>query len=268
MSTSAIIFEGTVSQHYEDYLGSFLFEPFAVDLVSKINWTGVHHVLELACGSGRLTGHLAQRMPMGVTITATDISTDMLSVAKSRVSGERITWNQADMMNIPYEDQHFDLIVCQFALMLVPDQLKAIAEIYRVLKPGGKVIFSTWGDLHYNKLWAIGDDVLMAAIGKSPMHTNPGPFALDNAAIVLSLLQQTGFTVPQYTIVTDMGEIDTARQAAFGFIYGLPIGQFIQKENPELLPVILQTLEEKLRSELGEHPLRAPQKALLFEAIK
>ncbi len=268
MSTPPILFEGTVSQHYEDYLGSFLFEPFAVDLVSKINWTGVSRVLELACGSGRLTGQVAQRMPIGVTITATDLSTDMLSVAKTRVANDRITWTQADMMDLPYEDEHFDLIVCQFALMLVPDQLKALAEMYRVLKPGGKVIFSTWADLHYNKLWAIGDHVLMAAIGKSPMHANPGPFALDNAAVVLSLLQQTGFTVPQYTIVTDTGEIDTAQQAAFGFLYGLPIGLFIQKENPDQLPVILQTLEEKLKSELGEHPLRVPQMALLFEAVK
>jgi ubiquinone/menaquinone biosynthesis C-methylase UbiE len=268
MSTPSLVFGGKVSQHYEDYLGAFLFESFAIDLVSKINWGGVERVLELACGSGRLTGHLAQRLPAGVTLTATDISNDMINVAKARVAHERITWQQADMMKLPFANESFDLIVCQFALMLVPDQLKALAEIYRVLKPGGKVIVSTWTELPYNKLWAIGDEVVTAAIGKSPMRANPGPFALDNAAVVLEMLQQTGFVVPQYTIVTDTGETDSAQHAAFGFIYGLPIGQSIQQQNPDILPVILQTLEDKLKTELGEQPLRAPQKALVFEAVK
>ncbi len=48
MAKQAVFFGGEISQYYEEYLGSFLFEPFAVDLASRIDWTGVGEVLELA----------------------------------------------------------------------------------------------------------------------------------------------------------------------------------------------------------------------------
>ena len=51
-------------------------------------------------------------------------------------------------------------------------------------------------------------------------------------------------------------------------IYGLPIALFIEKEDPNKLESILQTLDENLKTELGDQPLRAPQKALVFEATK
>lgn len=267
MATS-LFFGGNISQHYEDYLGAFVFEPFAADLAKRLNLTGVSNMLELGCGSGRLTQHIAAMLPAAVKFTATDLTTDMLSVAQSKVKSDRVTWAQADMMNLPFEDAAFDLVVCQFAVMLVPDQLKALAEIKRILKPGGKVVFSTWTDLSHNRLWALGDEVLKSFSINAPMTRNPGPFALGDAAVVSDMLTQTGFSQALATTVENTGETDVAAKAAYGFIYGLPISLLIQKEQPELMPEILRTLEEALKAELGEQPLKIPQKALVFEAIR
>jgi ubiquinone/menaquinone biosynthesis C-methylase UbiE len=268
MATPGLFFGGKISQNYEDYLGPFLFEPYAADLASRIHWTGVSQLLELACGSGRLTKHLSEQLPPAVVFKATDLNEDMISVAKDKVPGDRVTWATADMLDLPFDDESFDLAVCQFGLMLVPDQPKALSELFRILKRGGKVLFSTWTDLSYNKLWAIGDKVLTTYLGKSPMEQRPGPFAMASKDDVQTMLNRAGFTETHATFVTTTGEIESAKMAAYGFVFGLPIVQFIQKEDATILSTILETLEESLKSELGDHPLRAPQKALVFEATK
>jgi SAM-dependent methyltransferase len=298
MAEASALFGGEISRRYEDYLGEFIFEPFAVDLAARIDWTGVGRVLELACGSGRLTARIVEQAPADVAIMATDISDDMLRVAGDRVSddrvtsdrvtgdrvsddratadrvtgdrvtGGRITWRVADMLALPFDSASFDLVVCQFGIMIVPDVPLALAEIFRVLRIGGRVVFSAWTDLAYNRLWALGDDVLLESIGKSPMTADPGPFALGDEVFVTGLLESAGFTGVSVAEVVVTGESPSVEKAAFGFIYGLPVGSFVQKENAGALPVILRTLEERLVAELGDQPLRVPQKALVYSATK
>ena len=263
-----VFFGGEISQYYENHLGSFVFESFAVDLTSRIDWTGVGEILELACGSGRLTRHILEQLPPTVVFTATDLNEDMIGVAKDKVPSDRVRWAPADMQDLPFKGESFDLIVCQFGIMLVPDQEKALAEIFRVLRPGGKVLFSTWTDLHYNRLWEIGSTVIKSIVGISPIERNPGPFALGDEPAVEDMLTKAGFGDIQGTVVTNTGEIESAERAAFGFIYGLPISLFIEKEKPGVLQTILRIMEEQLRAELGDHPLRVPQKALVVEATK
>jgi ubiquinone/menaquinone biosynthesis C-methylase UbiE len=268
MEKTTLFFGGAVSQNYEDYLGAFLFEPFAVDLAARLNFEGVNKVLELACGSGRLTKHIAETLPAGIEFTATDLSADMISVAKTKVISDRVIWSTADMMELPFTNDSFDLIVCQFGIMLVPDQMKAFAEILRVLKPGGKVVFNTWTDRDYNKIWAIGDQVLRSFFGENIVGQNPGPFALGDKEVVFDMLKTIGFSELNATIMECIGETDSAANVAYGFIHGLPVGGFVQKRDAKLMPEIIKSLEENYRSELGDHPVKAPQKALIFEAVK
>ena len=268
MATTSVIFNGETPRNYEDYLGPYVFEPFAADLAGRIDFTGASRGLELACGSGRLTAHIAQQLPPTAAFTATDLSEDMIRIAQTKVPSDRVSWSRADMMDLTFEDQSFDWVLCQFALMLVPDQQKAFSEIYRILRPGGQLLFSTWTDLAYNKLWATGDEVLRSVIGKSPMLQNPGPFALDSADSVIDILKTTGFTNPTYATVTNNAEFSSAQQAVRGFIYGLPVALFIQKEQPAAMPAILTTLEERLKTTLGDQPLITPQKALVFHATR
>ena len=266
--TAPLFFGGEISQKYEDYLGPFLFEPYAIDLAARLNLTGVSNILELACGSGRLTKHIAAILPPGADFTATDLNTDMISIAKSKVTSDRVIWATADMLDLPCENESFDLVVCQFGIMLVPDQQKALSEIFRVLKTGGKIVFSTWSDVNYNRLWAIADTVMIAVLGKSMIGSDPGPFAMGDENIVLARLKGVGFGKSTATLVKFTGETESAAKAAHGFIYGLPVGLYILKEAPDLMPEVLKILEEKLQSELGDQPLKAPMAALVFESTK
>ncbi len=131
---STAAFAGSIPVKYERYLGPFLFEPYALDLVSRLKDKTFDHILELACGTGRVTAHLVQTVKFK-KLTATDLNQDMINVAKSIVRNESINWMQADALELPFEDKTFDLAVMQFGLMFFPDKLKGLQEAHRVLKP-------------------------------------------------------------------------------------------------------------------------------------
>ena len=109
-------------------------------------------LLETACGTGILTRALAARLPEAVAITATDLNEPMLDFARLQPSGGRVAWRQADAQALPFSDGTFDAVVCQFGVMFFPDKQRAYREVFRLLKPGGRFLFSVWDRLETNDL--------------------------------------------------------------------------------------------------------------------
>src|SRR5215510_13836554 len=95
-------FAGTIPANYEKYLGPFLFEPYALDLVSRLQDKKYNDILEIACGTGRVTKHLASSVKYDV-LTATDLNPDMISVAKEKITNASIKWMPADAIQLPFD---------------------------------------------------------------------------------------------------------------------------------------------------------------------
>ena len=91
-----ISFSGAIAEKYERYQGPIYFEPYAIDLVGRIDSSNMKEVLEIACGTGRVTNHLRQALPPSVKFIATDFNADMLEFAKSKLKNEKIDWQTAD----------------------------------------------------------------------------------------------------------------------------------------------------------------------------
>ena len=96
-------------------------------------------VLDLCCGHGSLTAAL---VAAGHEVVGADFSPAMLDNAGKAAPGASFV--QADAQDLPFEDGRFDAVTCNFGIMHVPDQAKALAEIARVLKPGGTFAMSVW----------------------------------------------------------------------------------------------------------------------------
>ncbi len=153
MPTQNAAFVGSIPENYDRYLGPVLFDPYAADLVSRLNVSADASVLELACGTGIVTRRLRDRLGSEVRLIATDLNDAMLSYAARKFKPEdAIEWKQADAADLPFADQSFDAVVCQFGLMFVPDKERALSETYRVLKPGGTFLFNVWDAIEYNEL--------------------------------------------------------------------------------------------------------------------
>lgn len=102
--------------------------------------------LDVGAGTGSLTLAAASRWPLA-RLSALDASGAMLAVARARVSDsdeERVRWLIADAADIPLDDASVDAVASSFVLQLVDDRCAVLAEVRRVLEPGGTLSFVTW----------------------------------------------------------------------------------------------------------------------------
>lgn len=94
--------------------------------------------LEVAAGTGRNLEHYNA----DVELTATDLSQRMLAEARTRARwlGRDVDFQEADAQRLPFSDRSFDNVVCALALCAIPDQRAGVAEMWRVLRPGGRLL--------------------------------------------------------------------------------------------------------------------------------
>ena len=137
-------FSGSVPDHYERYLGPVIFEPYADDLVARLEPRDGLRVLEVACGTGIVTRRLCAALPGTATIVASDLNEPMLEQARVRAACCEIEWRQADAQELPFRDESFDVYVCQFGLMFLPDKVQGLREARRVLARGGLLLANVW----------------------------------------------------------------------------------------------------------------------------
>jgi ubiquinone/menaquinone biosynthesis C-methylase UbiE len=81
---------------------------------------------------------------------------------------DRITWRQADALALPFEDQSFDAVACQFGAMFFPDKVSGYKEARRVLKPGGHFIFNVWDQISENEFADVVTDALAVVFPQDP----------------------------------------------------------------------------------------------------
>ncbi len=151
MAESDKVFAGSIPELYERYLVPLIFEPYALDLARRLAEAKAQRVLETAAGTGVVSRAIAARLPASVRITATDLNEPMLNHAKTRISQDtRVEWKPADAQALPFDDQTFDAVACQFGVMFFPDKIKAYKEAFRVLEPGGHFMFNVWDKISEN----------------------------------------------------------------------------------------------------------------------
>jgi ubiquinone/menaquinone biosynthesis C-methylase UbiE len=183
-------FAGSMPEFYDRILVPVMFEPFARDLVERLRGVNSGHVLEIAAGTGVVTRALARSLPAAVAITATDLNPAMLDRAKSHAGMERVRWQEADALALPFGDRLFDYVVCQFGVMFFPDKQTGFREALRVLRVGGRFLFSVWGDREGSVF-----DVAANVVGQA-LHRDPASLvspAYNDVAAVKAELSTAGF---------------------------------------------------------------------------
>jgi len=162
-------------------------------------------VLELGCGTGSLWLENLNRIPSPCELFLSDLSTGMVRASENNLADHlpNVTFLTIDIQNIPFDDRTFDMVIANHMLYHVPDKPRALAEVWRVLKPGGDLYASTIGENHLLEL-----NHLLFRFGRGleyEFRSNNNAFSLENG---FSQLRPyfTEVTLARYTdslIVTD-----------------------------------------------------------------
>lgn len=259
-------FTGSIPAAYDRFLGPMLFEPYADDLTARLTVPPTAAVLELACGTGILTGRLRRALPATVPLTATDLNEPMLAYARAKVPDAGITWQPADAQALPFPDAAFDAVACQFGLMFVPDKTRVFGEVRRALRAHGQFTFNVWLSLAENPLGRIARDTIARYFTSDPPTFYEVPFGFHDESYIRGLLQAAHFEVVSCERVVLEARSPSAHDAARGLVTGNPILLDVLERATAPPEEIIHAVAAALAAEGGAAPLRLPMRALVFLA--
>jgi len=262
-----ISFGGSIPKIYDEVLGPVYFEPYAIDMAERAAKLQPQNILETACGTGRVTTHLTAKIP-NAKLTATDINPDMIAIAKQKLAGKEILWQQADATALPFPDASFDCVITQFGVMFYPDKVKGMAEALRVLKPGGTYLFSVWGKIEDNGMSATGREIVTKFFQNDPPAFYNIPYSLFNPDEVTSLVKQGGFSEVAHEVLTTKCTTASAEVMSAGLVEGNPIVNAIRERDASAVDVLKKKVFETLVERFGDHPCETTQQAIIFSARK
>lgn len=267
MSSDATRFVGDIPGCYDRDLGPLIFSGFAADIAVRAAALSPMRVLETAAGTGIATRRLRDGLPPEAHLTATDLNIPMIDVARAKFGpAEHIAFQTADATALPFPDRSFDLVVCQFGLMFLPDKDKGHREAFRVLVPGGHWLFSVWDSHRYNAFGRLAHDTAGGFFPADPPQFYRVPFNSHQIDPIKEALIDAGFADIGATVVGLERTVPDAAAFARGLVFGNPLVEEIRARGRVEPDRVADRLTEMLRREFGPDPGHMTIQAIVFSA--
>lgn len=258
MADTDKVFGGSIPEIYDTYLVPLIFEEFAEDLSARVVAANPTAVLETAAGSGVVTRALAKRLSTDAAYTVTDLNQPMLDRAAARQGeDQRLTWQQADALVLPFDDDSFDVVLCQFGVMFFPDRIAGYREALRVLRPGGHFIFNSWDHIRENEF----ADVVTTALASifpddPPMFMARTPHGYHNAAVIEADLLAAGYASIEIETKTAVSEAPLPSHPAIAYCRGTPLRNEIEARDAAKLEYATTQATAAIEVRYGAGPVR------------
>lgn len=258
MSDDELQSQIATAEAYEAFFVPALIQEWASRVADAARIQPGDKVLDVACGTGVLARAAALRVGTGGTVVGLDRHPGMLEVARRLASG--IEWRQGTAESLPYADETFDAVVCQFGLMFFADRSRALREMTRVLVNNGRLAVAVWDHLKNIPAFKVEAEVVERVAGPSAANGMRAPFALGDRDELTSLLAHANADVGSASISTQRGK------ARFPSVRSL-----LEADIKGFLPLAgIQLTEDQMRQIIsdGEQALRpyvAPDGTLVFD---
>ena len=269
MTERDTVFAGSVPELYDRLMVPLIFEPYAADLANRLRSKPLSRVLETAAGTGVVTRALASGLPEQVSIVATDLNQAMLDQAAATGPSRPVEWRAADATQLPFANEAFDVVVCQFGVMFFPDKAAAHAEVRRVLQPGGTYVFNVWDRIETNEF----ADVITTAVASvfpedPPRFLARTPHGYHQEDRIKEDLVAGGLSEPQVEMVPARSRASSPEVPAIAYCQGTPLRNDIEERDATRLQEATDQAAEALAREFGPGEVDGLLQALVASAVK
>lgn len=270
MKVSDKQFTGSIPEIYDRLLVPLIFEPYARDLAARLAKLEPQDVLEIAAGTGVLTRAMVSQLAASTRIVATDLNQPMLDRAAARQPPDRrIMWRQADALALPFEDESFDVVACQFGAMFFPDRVQGYKEARRVLKPGGHFLFNVWDRLGDNVFADVVTEALATLFPQDPPRfLARTPHGYHDVEKIRKELTAAGFASISIETLDETSRAASAGDVAVAYCQGTPLRNEIEARDAARLGEATQAAAEALARRFGAGPIEGRIRAHVATAVR
>lgn len=188
------------AETYDSFFVPALFEQWTAVVLDAVAAGEGDRILDVGCGTGVLArAALGLAGPSGA-VAGVDPNEGMLAVA--RRSTGAVDWRAASAEDLPFDDDTFDRVVSQFALMFFTDQRAGLRELARVTRPHGRVALAVWASLDHSPGYAALSALVERLFGSVAADALRAPFSLGDPAVLATLLTDA---MPDATITPHHG---------------------------------------------------------------
>jgi SAM-dependent methyltransferase len=194
----------------------------------------------------------------------------MLDHAKARQSHDgRMEWKQADALALPFEDQSFDVVACQFGVMFFPDKVQGYTEARRVLKPAGQFLFNVWDRISENEFADVVTEALAAVFPHDPPRFMVRtPHGYHNVERIRAELNAAGFVDVSVDAVDDRSQASSPSVPAIAYCQGTPLRNEIEARDASRLQDATEQAAQALAHRFGNGAIEGRIRAFVITAIR
>lgn len=211
--------EEVAADYAKDRLG--IFGRFAGRLLDLLHPRPGTTLLDVGAGTGEVALRAAAWIGSEGRVIGSEIAAAMMSLTgrAAEQGATNVTFCRMDAEQLGFPDASFDAVTCAFSLFQFPDMGRALAEMWRVLKPGGRLGLSNWGPGYFSPIASLQRN-LFREFGLRPLLTNPIVF---KPAALRTLLHQAGFSAVELIEETDEVWFESSEEA---WAFNLDMGPF------------------------------------------
>jgi ubiquinone/menaquinone biosynthesis C-methylase UbiE len=261
--TETDVFTHSTPELYDRYMGPLLFAPYAEYVARRVARLEPDRILETAAGTGIATRAVKEALP-AAEVVATDINPAVVEFAAQRFASAGVTFQAADAQQLPFDDETFDLVLCLFGIMFVPDKVRANREARRVLRGGGSYVLVTFDRLDLNPVPKAAGEAVTTLFPDDPRYMERGPFSYTDPALVEEDLRSAGFQKIELETV-ELSSMVSAGDAANGIVLGSPFRGEIERLDASALERGTAAVQRALQPLEGTH---APMSAHVVTASR
>ncbi len=258
------------AERYEQILVPAILGPAAQALVERSALRDGEVVLDVGCGTGAATRFAAETVGLSGRAVGVDVNAGMIAVARSLppVRGAAIEWFEKSAHDLPFAEEEFDVVLCAQTLQFLDDRPRALAEMCRVLKPGGRVAVSLWCDVQESPYFYALVQAVTRYIDAQTATGLGAAFSLCDLAAIRSLLAEAGFENIQAMVQQFDVELPSLSDFVPRHVSATPMAPGFNAATVEARQVVVQAVSEELASYETGSGVRIPFRTYLVQALK